>query len=256
MRDALLCVGGGQTLYVGTLDDVDWHCHAMPAFVAGMLGPFELRLPGTEWRACRAAIIPAGLCHSLRVGGEPVAVFYPEPNVGRLPHLRHFGRSWNVRGHTLITRHAEIGVFREICENRASASFVADAIDDLVHFTQRREGSPALDARWQRVLERLRQIPYDLTSAATLAAAEGLSVSRFLHLFSAEIGVPFRRFRIWNRVRAATHLALAGRTITDAALSAGFTNSAHFARLNRSVFGVCPSYIIRKVARTAALGCR
>ena len=28
--DALLCVGGGKTLYVGSLEQVGWHLHGTP----------------------------------------------------------------------------------------------------------------------------------------------------------------------------------------------------------------------------------
>lgn len=47
--DAVLCVGSGKTLYVGSLDYVDWHFHGAPVFIAGMTGDFRLHCPDGEW---------------------------------------------------------------------------------------------------------------------------------------------------------------------------------------------------------------
>lgn len=194
-------------------------------------------------------MIPAGVRHALDLGGDPLAVFYPEPSVADLSNLARLGHAWNVRGQILVGQRPEIGILRELYENRRSLEFAEEALDDLVGFMQTDRGPPALDPRLARVIGWLATNPADLTSVGKLAEAQGLSVSRFLHLFSREIGVPFRRFRIWNRLRAASQLALAGCSLTDAAHSAGFTNSAHFARLHREMFGVTPSYTFRKLAR-------
>jgi AraC-like DNA-binding protein len=46
-------------------------------------------------------------------------------------------------------------------------------------------------------------------------------------------------------------MALRGTNLTEAAISAGFSDSAHFSRLHREIFGVTPSYILGRLARTA-----
>jgi AraC-like DNA-binding protein len=254
--DAVLCVGGGKTLYIGSLDYVDWHIHGAPAFIAGMTGDFRLRCPDGAWLSCRAAVIPAGVLHALDLGGDPLAVFYPEPNVADLSDLARLGRGWNVRGRILVGQRPVLGILREIYESQLSLAFAGEALEDLVRFMQRDDDPPLLDPRVARVVEWLGERPADLTSVIDLAEAQGLSASRFLHLFSRDIGVPFRRFRIWNRLRAAAQVALAGGSLTEAAHSAGFTDSAHFARLHRETFGVTPSYMFRKLARIGNLARR
>jgi AraC-like DNA-binding protein len=67
------------------------------------------------------------------------------------------------------------------------------------------------------------------------------------------MGVRFRRFRVWNRLRAAIEVVLSGRTLTEAALTTGFTDSAHFARQYHEILGVTPSSVLRRVARAGAL---
>src|SRR5262249_19690502 len=69
--DGILCVGAGKTAYIGRLEQVDWHQHGAPVFIAGLAGSFRLGTPDGSWLRCSAAIIPAGLRHPLDVGAHP-----------------------------------------------------------------------------------------------------------------------------------------------------------------------------------------
>ncbi len=245
---AALCVDESKTLYLGGLDAVAWHQHGAPVFVAGIDGKFDLRLPNGEWLSCRAAVIPAGVRHALDVKGRPLAVFYPEPHIGNLSHLIRLGFGWNVREKILFSDKAEIAAFRNLYDRRDDFDFTTDGVADLLGFAASDQHGP-VDPRILRVIQQLDAHPSDLTSVVKLAAAEGLSVSRFQHLFSEEIGVPFRRFRIWNRLRAALRGALNGQSLTQAAHNAGFSDLAHFARLHQETFGVTASSTLRRVTR-------
>jgi AraC-like DNA-binding protein len=247
--DGILCVGAGKTAYVGRLDQVDWHRHGAPVFIAGLAGNFRLGTEDGTWLSCRAAVIPAGVRHALDVGGDPLVAFYPEPNVATFADLLRFGVMWDAAGRILVAQTATLGPFRALYEDRTSLSFAGEMLDDLVDFVRAGNGPPLLDLRVARVVEWLGRNPADLTPLERLVRPDGLSVSHFLHLFSDEIGVPFRRFRIWNRLRAASGMALRGTNLTDAAISAGFSDSAHFSRLHRETFGVTPSYILGRLAR-------
>lgn len=249
--DGVLCVGAGKTAYVGRLEQVDWHQHGAPVFIAGLAGNFRLGTPDGRWLNCGAAVIPAGVRHTLDVGGDPLAVFYPEPNVATFTDLARFGAMWNATGRILVAQTATLGPFRALYEDRTSLDFADEMLDDVVHFLRSGSGTPPLDPRVARVIDWLGRNPADLTNLDELVRSDGLSVSRFLHLFSKEIGVPFRRFRIWNRLRAASSMALRGTNLTEAAISTGFADSAHFSRLHRETFGVTPSYILGRLARAA-----
>jgi AraC-like DNA-binding protein len=249
--DGILCVGAGKTAYVGRLERVDWHRHGAPVFIAGLAGHFRLATPEGRWLSCGAAVIPSGVRHALDVGGDPLAVFYPEPNVATFTDLARFGSRWDATGRILVAQTATIGPFRALYEDRNSLDFAGEMLDDLVQFLRAGSGPPLLDPRIARVIEWLGRNPGDLTALDELVRSDGISVSRFLHLFSEEIGVPFRRFRIWNRLRAASSMALRGTNLTEAAIGAGFSDSAHFSRLHREMFGVTASSILGRLARAA-----
>lgn len=96
----------------------------------------------------------------------------------------------------------------------------------------------------------------DLACSAEEQARRGrLSESRFLHVFQRSMGVAFRRYRLWARMRSAALAIGAGASITDAALQARFASPAHFSAAFRAMFGATPSALgglsLRACASTA-----
>ena len=52
----------------------------------------------------------------------------------------------------------------------------------------------------EKIVELMRKEPDRNFSQSELGASLGLSPSRLLHLFSDQLGVPYRRFRMWKRL--------------------------------------------------------
>jgi AraC family transcriptional regulator len=98
-----------------------------------------------------------------------------------------------------------------------------------------------MDRRVHAVLEELQRDSTDNVSLGTLAAGVGLSESRLAHLFRREVGLPMRQYRLSLRMEHAMTLIAEGRTLTEAAHTAGFADSAHFCRICRRMFGNAPS---------------
>ncbi|UVS80414.1 helix-turn-helix transcriptional regulator [Actinokineospora sp. UTMC 2448] len=84
-----------------------------------------------------------------------------------------------------------------------------------------------------------------------VAAAVGISGSRLGHLFSERIGLPFRAYVRWARLRRAIEHARLGGTITEAAHAAGFADGAHLTRVCREMFGLAPSHLVAGVTISA-----
>ncbi|WP_218018433.1 helix-turn-helix domain-containing protein [Nocardia amikacinitolerans] len=97
---------------------------------------------------------------------------------------------------------------------------------------------PAVAKVLRMLPERIAEGPVRL---ADLARAVHLSESRLAHVFSAELGLPFRPYLRWLRVQRAVELLAAGHTLTEVAHGAGFADSAHLTRVCRAMFGAPPS---------------
>jgi len=81
----------------------------------------------------------------------------------------------------------------------------------------------------------------DNFSLKTLAEISGLSQSRFMHIFTESVGVPVRPYILWLRLQRAACELMDGRTVTEAAHSAGFSDAAHLTRTFRRMLGITPS---------------
>lgn len=102
----------------------------------------------------------------------------------------------------------------------------------------------AMDARITAALKTIRVDVGANPAAAELAAAANLSVSRFLHLFSAETGTSFRRYRNWARMAQVARAAAAGADFTRASVEAGFASPSHFSDTFHAMFGLTPRELL------------
>ncbi len=100
-----------------------------------------------------------------------------------------------------------------------------------------------IDPRISRAVEHIRDEVAgagDL-SLGSLAAAAGLSPSRFMHLFTESVGVPLRPYILWLRLQRASSELMEGATVSQAAHRAGFSDAAHLNRTFRRMFGSSPT---------------
>lgn len=104
--------------------------------------------------------------------------------------------------------------------------------------------SECVDERIVEAMERLRAKPGAMIAAPDLAAAVDLSTSRFLHLFSAETGTSFRRYRLWARMLHVGAAVADGSDLTTASIEAGFASPSHFSDSFRAMFGMSAAALL------------
>jgi len=177
--------------------------------------------------------------------GAPLAVLYAETSAAGADRLSRLVREAEDAAGALVGNGGEIGLLREMYEDRDSPSWIPRGLDDLIGFAGRH--SRPLDPRMGRVIDALHESYGDLRGVSTVAESIGLSPSRFQHVFTKEVGVPFRRYRAWCRMRAAIRAVVNGSNLTAAAHAAGFADQAHFARDFRRTFGAPATPSLAKV---------
>jgi AraC-like DNA-binding protein len=90
---------------------------------------------------------------------------------------------------------------------------------------------------------------------AHLARHACLSESRLRHLFTEQIGIPLRRYVLWLRLMTAVQFAVQGESLTQAAHSAGFSDSAHLCRTFRRMYGVTLSGLVKNSRFVQVISC-
>ena len=247
-RDALLHVGR-DTFFAGVLDSVGLHSHAVPVYLAGLYGAFRLRIADGGWVTCRTAVVPAGIAHELDAGQMPLAVLYPEAGRADLSGLATLV-SQRIDGCGVIAGQAgETGLFRELYESGHSQGWTGEALDSLFASSVVSRRQSPLDTRLANVIGALRRTPEVALSVECVAATQGLSSSRLMHLFAEQMGIPYRRYRLWCRLQSSMRNVAAGQNLTTAAIAAGFSDSQHFSREFRRSLGVPASGLLRRVGR-------
>ena len=238
MRRSLWHVDNGWAVFAGPLNHNAPHAHSTAVYLAGLYGTFRLRVAGGNWVACRSAVIRAGTAYEFDIGGDPLGVLYLEPSFGGADALVPFASEADEIGGALFAQ-ADNSPLRSYFERRAVDVDSRPEMEQVLSHARLR-ARRGLDPRIVRAVSLLQEAG-DASSVAKVAQLAGLSPSRFQHLFTQQVGVPFRRYRGWQRLRRAIREAATGTSLTDAAHAAGFADQAHFSRAFRATFGAPPS---------------
>ena len=240
-----LFVWGARTLFLGQALGLSAHRNAVAVLCAGVDTPFEIardpKQPQAGYIGCRTALIPASTLHHLRCGEGAMAFLYVD---ARSDDYRRIEASMDFMhgrlGVQLANEASYLDVLAALQGGRPWREARIELASTLGLCTATRE-----DERIAAALRNLREHPDRPHGLDQVARRASLSPSRFLHLFKAATGVPFRRYKLWVRMGAAVRDMTAGRSLTEAALAAGFASSSHFSAAFREMFGLSPSQLTR-----------
>lgn len=201
--------------------------------------PFELNISGKSV-LCEAAAIKPLIRSGKKIVDGPLLTVHLEPSH---PHFRAF-RVIPEPGIMPIDRtlFAPLdGDLNAACAGGLALEKSAQVIERIVSTVTELLPKPTpQDVRVVKVCELLRSRPN--ISLPDIAAALNLSYNRTSHLFTDTMGLPFRSYQLWLKVRRANRLLWSGESLTAAAHRAGFADSAHFCRTYQQIFGRPPSY--------------
>lgn len=214
--------------------------------------PNRLCIGGGAWQSGELLVVPPNVPHRIESAQPLVLNLLVEAesvDPAQLPvFLQHCGPADHVAGAPAFVQRVRDGHARLLA---ASGRESFDSFDfDALFFGQPLAPRP-LDARIRKVIDAINVDPAAPASAEACAASVHLSFSRFLHVFKAETGVPFRAFRAWKRARSLLRHVRQPATLTDIALDTGYPDSTHFSHSIRQVYGLKPSDIVAGSRRLA-----
>ena len=219
--------GPARALYVGPGLDLSPHLNVATTIAVSLRQPFELRTWAksagwSPWCSEVISVIPSETLHHLKSLG-PMAFLYLDPLTDR----RHpLSKAVLMRG----------------CERLRMAAPKIGLDEAFAAFGLRPHGPR--DVRIARVIREIERRPNAFGRLQDAAALACLSPSRFRARFDAELGLPFRRYRLWRRMAAVMHTIAAGGSLTEAAHAAGFSSSAHLSSTFKRMFGLTASDLL------------
>lgn len=221
----------GQALYAGPALGLEPHSGSAWCLAVGVDGPLTVTV-GAQRVVTRTALIPPRVTHHLALDGRLVTC-YLDPASERSASCRlRFTQFQGVVGTDHERRDALVTLPQD---DGAAARWRDAAAPAAIH---------PIDARIKMAAKQIRDDPAASIPAGEMAAATGLSESRFLHLFRQETGCSLRRYRLWSRlIRAGTELA-AGSNLTTAAAEAGFASPSHLADRFKTTFGLSATQLL------------
>ena len=221
------------------------HAHHAVQITLGLEGAIRCRPDEGDWRHMRGAIVLPDATHSFDGMNSLVAMLFVDPESREGRWLRHSLRE-PVTSVPDARMERVVPPLRDFHERPLEALETAE----LVHHTVAglSPGAPpsrTLDPRVTRALALMRDAETPRLTLEEVAGTVFLSPSRFAHLFSETVGLPFRRYLLWRKLSRAMLAIGRGRSLTSAAQEGGFSDSAHLTRTCHQMFGLAPSVLMR-----------
>jgi AraC-like DNA-binding protein len=113
--------------------------------------------------------------------------------------------------------------------------------ETIDHLTSSEGFEGAIDERLYKAMDIISNKISSSISATELAESVHLSEGRFMHLFTEQLGIPLRHYILFQRIALACKIFMEGESLTQAAITAGFSDSAHFTRTFTGMYGIKPS---------------
>ena len=188
---------------------------------------------------CRGVLIPSGFPHKIQTFGDPILVFLFDSSTTVAAQIK------TLQILSAADAAAIGALYNTFSREETDAAFHTFS-NRVLHLLGFPEASCCVtDDRIVSAMHRLCSFPGEAITCQKMAASVFLSPSRFSHLFRKQVGMTFAAYVIYQRIVHVYIGILAGKTITQAALDAGFSSSAHFSDVNRRVFGLSASTITK-----------
>ena len=216
-------------LYVGPIVATARHAHHAAQIV---IAPHSLYIEdggNGRIRAC-TAVIPPRLLHRHGACAHAAFLFLDGDHLAS----RELSRNAEPRCETWVRDTLDVNVPRDPTPEQARA--LLDSILSAVDLRRPPEPRHPAARRMCAYLDGSRH-----ADLASLSYEAGLSPRQMRHTFARDVGLPMRAYLRWKRLRRAMAAVEQGASLSTAAASAGFADSAHLSRVFREQFGITPT---------------
>lgn len=237
----------GGSLWIGLAGEpAGLHAHhAIQITLPFPGGRVQFKGPSGPWTSYTAALVTADRPHAFEARAQWVAQVFVEPESQEGRRLqRRYGNDGIVALPSGTLGQQILGLAAAYQKRASDAALIALARAAIAALSGAIPEPGSLpDPRIARAVGLIRSRLSGPIPLGAMASAVHLSPDRFRHLFMKEIGVGFRSYLLWKRLESSLAAYVAGETLTEAAHTGGFADSAHFSRTFRKMFGLAPASV-------------
>jgi AraC-like DNA-binding protein len=215
-----IVLGEACALFVGSGGRTPLHRHLAYKIVIGLDRPIEVVDEAGSSRKRRIQPVLPGSLHAVIAEGTRVGLYYAD--AGAFPK-------------SSLPRPQALRSLVSLCKRLDAGD--AETVRSLKRVPTL-DGSCSADSRVAVIVGEMRRP--ENSRLDVIASKVGLSHSRFSHLFATTVGGAPARYRRWRRLWIAAERLAQGERIVDAALDAGFSDSAHLTRTFVEMLGITP----------------
>ena len=236
----------GGAIFVGTAGVLPAHAHQAIQICFLFEGCIRLR-PSDEdpWLDYDLGIVPSQHAHAMdgsRTHYGATLFVEPETREGRALAERYLSNGIANVGRAPVDSTVR-DLRNAVLERRGRVAIVTLARRLVQQLTEHSGPSVTSD---DRIVRAVKYVNRHLAAPLTLkqvAAVAHLSPSRFRHLFAEQTGMGLRQYILWRRFVSVWEHRMNGASLSAAAHTAGFADSAHLARTSRRMIGIPPSLL-------------
>ena len=221
----------------GNANTTDFHAHHAVQLTFSLGSRFQIR---TRHQSVSGdCVVGADVSHVLEAVGLGAILFVePESRAGRAITHNLLGKSRLAALPDGMVSDLIAALKRAYDDPGKSSEFLIGIGRSIVARLAGLAEPELPDPRVRNIIALLASRLDDPMTLAAAAKSVNLSPGRLRHLFVEQTGLPFRTYLLWLRLTKAVAMFAGGGSLTEAAHQAGFSDSAHFSRTFRRMFGL------------------
>jgi len=236
-----------RTLYIGPLSEPLQLSQGAATLVVSLDHPVAFKTPEMEQAfECNSLLLPPGMNITIDTQGGTIANCNLDPMGADWAALtEQMKNNEGVIGYTLKAESFFQEKYLSSYQGQMQTDDAYNVLNELIEYAKQRQKIPhKIDQRILSVVDTIKSNVDNNISIESLAEGINLSVPRLIQLFKIQTGIPVRRYRLWHRLFVTAINIGKGLSLTDAAVAAGFSDSAHFTNTFRAMLGMTPTSII------------
>lgn len=243
-----------RTLYIGEYPEFSPLTQGAASLTVGIDGPISITQCETgETVSGNSFLIPAGVSFIIDSNGNRIANCYLDPyneDFFRLKQsmINKVGNIYEGSKKEIMQAAALEKMLCHTLDQKEAGKLLENAVFPSFFEAPKRITT---DPRIIEIIDFIQADPTVNHTNKTMAKRINVSEVTLQRLFKATTGIPIRRFRLWHRLFVTATLLAFGRSITEAALEAGFSDASHFNHVFKDMLGMSPSSIIRRTKNMA-----